>query len=138
MYSGHGYATVVQAVKISIMIVRSHIVHCFSSCEIKENAEMNVQRSLIQELMLYELKMSQSIVDSKTNPPINTRRISGKLGISQFCVVGHLYGLDKSILSCRIVPQVSKILSNILLALLFFQITNKKFCFSTLLWRKSL
>ena len=42
----------------------------------------------------------------------STCRVSGELGISQFCVFRHLHNFSKSIRSCRIVTHVTEILQN--------------------------
>ena len=38
------------------------------------------------------------------------QRVSGKLGISQYCIVCHIHDFGKSIQSCWIVPNITKIL----------------------------
>ena len=59
---------------------------------------------------------STASANCAANPLKSSRRVSGKLGISQSGVVCHLNGHSESIRRCRIVPNVIKTLQNFLLA----------------------
>ena len=61
------------------------------------------------------------------NPVSSTWSVSGELSISQPSLVNHLHNLSKSIQSYQIVLQVTKILQNFWLILLFYWITQEFF-----------
>ena len=46
----------------------------------------------------------------KANPASSTQRVSGEFDMSKSSVVLHLHDLSQSILSCQIMPHITKIL----------------------------